>query len=102
MSLIARIPSHVSSSTSISRVKRSYGSQDPWSSTAKKEERSGRPDIGIDRLKASDYYCHEQLMENFSSANYSKWDDDSAWSSQEWEIDTEMCERSVRPDVTSW
>ena len=23
------------------------------------------------------------------------------WSSQEWKIDTEMCERSGRPDVTS-
>ena len=25
-----------------------------------------------------------------------------AWSSQESKTDTEMCERSVRPDVTSW
>ena len=25
-----------------------------------------------------------------------------AWSSQEWKTDTEMCERSGRPDVTSW
>ena len=41
-------------------------------------------------------------MESFSSASYSKWDDDHAWSSQEWKIDTEMCERSGRPDVTSW
>ena len=32
MNLIARAPSHVSSSTSVSPVKRSYGSQDPWSS----------------------------------------------------------------------
>ena len=31
-----------------------------------------------------------------------KWDDDHAWSSQEWKTDTEMCERSGRPDVTSW
>ena len=44
MNLIARAPSHVSSSTSVSPGKRSYGSQDPWSSIAKKEERSGRPD----------------------------------------------------------
>ena len=42
MNLIARTPSHVSSSTSVSPGKRSYGSQDPWSSVAKKEERSGR------------------------------------------------------------
>ena len=32
MSLIARTPSHVSFSTSVSPEKRSYGSQDPWSS----------------------------------------------------------------------
>ena len=60
MNLIARTPSHVSSSTSVSRVKRSYGSQEPWSSVAKKEERSGRPDIGTDQLKASDHYYRLQ------------------------------------------
>ena len=98
MNLIASAPSHVSSATSVSPRKRSYGSQDPWSSIAKKEERSGRPDIGMDRLKASDYYYHEQFMESFSSASYSKWDDDRAWSSQEWKTDTEMYERSGRPD----
>ena len=70
MNLIARTPSHVSSSTSVSPGKRSYGSQDPWSSIAKKEERSGRPENGIDRLKASDYHYHEQFMVSFSSASY--------------------------------
>ena len=94
MNLIARAPSHASSSTSVSPGKRSYGSRDPWSSIAKKEERSGRLDIGIDRLKASDYYYHEQFMESFSSASYSKWDDDRAWSSQEWRTDLETYERS--------
>ena len=83
-------------------MKRSYGSQDPWSSIAEKEERPGRPDIGIDRLKASDYYYHEQFMESFSSASYSKWDDDHAWSSQEWKTDLETYERFWRPDETSW
>ena len=53
-------------------------------------------------MKASDYYYHEQFMESFSSASYSKWDDDPAWSSQEWKTDTEMYERSGRPDETSW
>ena len=47
MSLIARVLSHVSSSTSVSPEKRSYGNQDRWSTIAEKEERSGRPDIGI-------------------------------------------------------
>ena len=40
-------PSHVSSSTSVSPGKKHYGSQDPRSTIAKKEERSGRLDIGI-------------------------------------------------------
>ena len=69
---------------------------------AEKEEGSGRPDIGIDRKRASDHYYHEQLMESFTSASYSKWDDDHAWSSQEWKTDTEMYERSGRPGETSW
>ena len=102
MSLIARKPSHVSSSTSVSPEKRSHGNQDPWSTIAEKEERSGRSDIGIDRIKASDYYYHEQFMESFSSASYSKWDNDHVWSSQEWKTDTEIYERSGRPDDTSW
>ena len=41
-------------------------------------------------------------MESFSSTSYSKWDDDHASSSQEWKTDTEMYERSGRPDETSW
>ena len=102
MSLIARVPSNVSSSTSVSPGKRSYGNQDLWSMNAEREERPGRPDVGSDRETASDYYHHEQFIESSSSPNYSKWDENHAWSSQEWESDTEMCERSVRPDVTSW
>ena len=101
MNLIARAPSHVSSSTSVSPVKRSCGSQDPWNPNAKKEERSGRLDIGIDRLKACGYYYHEQFMESFSSASYSKWDDDRVWPSQEWTTEIETYDRSGRPDKTS-
>ena len=66
MSLIARVSSNVSSSTSVSPGKRSYGNPDPWSAIAEKEARSGRPDIGIDRMKASHYYYHEQFIKNFS------------------------------------
>ena len=65
MNLIARTPSHVSSSASVSPGKRSYGNQNPWSTIAEKEERSGRPDIGIDRKEASDQYYHEQFKESF-------------------------------------
>ena len=102
INLIARAPSHVSSSTSVSPGKRSFGNQDSWSTIAEKEERSKRPNIGIDRMKASAHYYHEQFMESFSSASYSKWDDDRAWSSQEWKTDIEMYERSGRPDKISW
>ena len=102
MNLIGRTPSHVSSWTSVSPVKRSYGSQDPWNSIAKKEERLGRPDKGTGLFEASDHHYHDQFMESFSSASYSKWDDDRAWSSQDWKTDTEMYKRSGRPDETSW
>ena len=102
MNLIARAPSHVSSSTSVSSEKRSYGNQDSWSTLAQKEEQSGRSDIGIDRTKASDHYYLEQFMKSFSSVGYSKWDDDRAWSSQEWKTDIERIERSGRSDETSW
>ena len=61
MSLIARVPSNVSSSTSVSLEKRSYGNQDSWSTIAEKEERPGRPVVGSDRKTASDDY-HEQLI----------------------------------------
>ena len=69
MSLIARVPSHVSSSTSVSPGKGSYGNQNPWSTIAEKEEGSGRPDVGSDRKTAFDYYYHEQFMDSFSSAS---------------------------------
>ena len=98
MNLSARTPSHVSSSTSVSPVKRSYGSQDPWSSIAK-DDRSGRPTVFFE---ASDHHYHEQFMERFSSASYSKWDDDRAWSSQEWKTEIKTYDRSGRPDKTSW
>ena len=79
MNLVARTPSLVSSSTSVSPGKRYYGSQDPKSSIAQ-EDRSGRLDKGTDLFEAPDHYYHEQFMESFSSASYSKLDDDRAWS----------------------
>ena len=69
MSLISRVPSSVSSSTSVSPGKRSHGNQNPWSTIAEKEERPGRPDVGNDRKTAFDYYYHEQFMERCSSAS---------------------------------
>ena len=69
MNLTVRTPSHVSSSTSVSPEKTSYGSQNPQTSIAKKEERSGRLDKDTDLFEASDHHYHEQFMECFFSAS---------------------------------
>ena len=81
MNLIARTPSFVSSSTSVSPVKKHNGSQDPWKSVAG-EDRSGRPGKETDLFEASDHYYHEQFMESFSSTDYSKLDYDRAYTTQ--------------------
>ena len=101
MNLVARTPSFVSSSTSVSPEKKHYGRQDPWSSIAQ-EDTSGRLDKVTDLFEASDHYYHEQFMESFSSASYSKLDDDRACSSQEWRTETSTYDRSGRLDKTSW
>ena len=72
MNLLARTPLFVSSSTSVSPGKRCYGNQDPWKSV-----------VG-------------------NSTDYSKLDDDRAWSSQEWKAEATTHDRSRRPDKTSW
>ena len=56
MSLLARAPSNLSSSTSESPGKRSYGNQNPWSATAEKEDRTGQPVVCRDT-------SHEQSQE---------------------------------------
>ena len=98
---IVRAPSHVSSSTSVSPVKRSYGSQNPWRTIAEKEERSGRPDIGIDRKK--------KLPTTIIMSNSWKVSPQQATQSgmmtvvgflKSGKTDTEMYERSVRHDET--
>ena len=82
MNLSARMPSVVSSSTSLSPVKRCYGKQDPWRSVVA-DDRSGQPD-------------------KLSSTDYSKSDYDRAWSSQEWKSEITAHDRSGKPDETSW
>ena len=88
-SLIARAPSNLPSSTSESPGKRSCGNQDPWSAKAEREDRTGQPIVGSDPKTAPDYY-HEQSTESSFPARYSKWDDNKAWSSQEWKADPPM------------
>ena len=65
---------------------RSYGSQDPWISIAKKEERSGRRDFGIVPKKNFRPLLSWAILESFFSARYSKWNDNRAWSSSRVEI----------------
>ena len=78
MNLIARTPSFVSSSTSVSPEKKYYGNQDPWKSVDG-EDRSGRPGKGTDLFEASDHHFRDKFMESFSSTDYSKLDYDRAW-----------------------
>ena len=82
MNLTARMPSVVSSSTSLSRVKRYYGKRDPWRSVVA-DDRSGQPD-------------------GLSPQDYSKLDCDRSWSSQEWKSEVTAHDRSGKPDKTSW
>ena len=82
MNLIARTPSVVSSSTSVSPVQRYYGKQDPWKFIVA-DDRSGQPD-------------------ELSSTDYSKLDYDRAWSPQEWKSEVTAHDRSGQPDKTSW
>ena len=86
MNLIARTQSFVSSSTSVSPGKRYYGKQDLWKSVVA-EDRLGQPG---------------KETESFSSTDYSKLDDNRAWSCQEWKTETTTYDRSGRPDKTSW
>ena len=85
MNLIARTPSFVSSSTSVSPGTKYYGKQDPWRSVVA-ADRSGQPD---------------KETESFSSTYYSKLDYDRAWSSQEWKAEVTTHDRSGQPDETS-
>ena len=102
MSLIARAPSNLSSLTSESLGKRSYGNQeDPWSAKAEREDRTGQPVVGSDPRTVPDY-DHERSTESSFSARYSKWDDNKAWSSPEWKADPPMGDRTGQPVVTSW
>ena len=79
MNFVARMPSFVSSSTSVSPEKRYYGQQDPWGSVVAKD-RSGEND-------------------SFSSTDCSKLDYDRAWSSQEWKAEGTTHDRSGQPDM---
>ena len=98
MSLIARVPSTLSSSAPESSGKKSYESQSPLSMRAEEYDRTGRPVVGRDTSHESVHH-HKQFVKSSYSARYSGWDDDKAWSSQEWRADELMDDRTGQPVV---
>ena len=101
MSLVARDPSNLSSSTSQNPEKRSNENQDPWSAKAEREDRTGQPVVGSDPRTVPNYYYKQSIQNSFSVRN-SKWDDSKTWSSQGWKADKPMGDRTGQPVVTSW
>ena len=99
MSLIARAPSTLSSSASESPGKKSYESLSPWSAKAEKYDRTEQPVVGRDT--SHEHRHHHRFVESSYSARYSGWDDDKAWSSQEWKADELKDDRTGTPVVRS-
>ena len=97
MSLIARAPSTLSCSASESLGKRSYESQSPLRMQAEKYDRTEKPVVGRDTSHEPGH--HHRIFESTYSASYSGWDDDKAWSSQEWKADKLMDDRTGKPVV---
>ena len=89
MNLIARTPSVVSSSSSVSPEKKHHGDQDPLKSVVE-NDRPGQP--GRER----------ELLGNLSSTDYSKLDYDRAWSSQERRAEGTTHYPSGQPDKVIW
>ena len=69
MSLVARVPSTLSSSASESPGKKSYENQDPWSAKSEREDITEQPVVGSDPKTVPDYY-HEQSTASSFSARY--------------------------------
>ena len=99
MSLIARALSTLSSSAPESPRKRSYESQSPLSAKAKKYDRTVKPVVGRDTSHEPGH--RYRFVESTHSARHSGWDDDKAWSSQEWKADELMDDRTGTPVVCS-
>ena len=70
----------------------------PGSAKAVKHDRTGQPVVGHDASHESVHH-HKQFVESSYSARNSGWDDDKAWSSQEWKADELMDDRKGTPVV---
>ena len=68
---------------------------------AEEYDRTGTPVVDRDASHESIHH-HKQFVESSYSARYSRWDNDKAWSSQEWEADKSMDDITGQPVVASW
>ena len=66
---------------------------------AEKYDRTVKPVLGRDTCHASGH--HHRVVESKYSASYSGWDNDKAWSSQEWKANELMDDRTGTPVVCS-
>ena len=73
----------------------------PQSAKAEKYDRTEKRVVGRDAGHESMHH-HKQFVESSYSARLSEWDDDKAWSSQEWKADELMDDRKGAPVVASW
>ena len=78
-------------------MKRSYETQSPRSTQAEKYDRTEKPVVCRDTSHEQGH--HHRFVESTHSASYSGWDDDKAWSSQEWKSDELMDDITVKPVV---
>ena len=69
----------------------------PWSAKAENYDRTVKPVVVRDTSHAPGH--HHRVIESTYSASYSGWDDDKAWSSQEWKADELMDDRTGKPVV---
>ena len=65
---------------------------------AEKNDRTGTLVVGRDTSHEPVHH-HKQFVESTYSARYSGWDDDKAWSSQEWKAEKSMDDRTEQPVV---
>ena len=77
---------------------KSYESQISWSAKAEKYDRTGKHVVGRDTSHEPVHH-HTQFVASSYSARYSGWDDDKAWSSQEWKAYELMDDRTGTPVV---
>ena len=98
MNLIARTPSFVSSSTSVSPGKKHYGNQDPWNQLMEKIDQGNlvrkqiysKPLI-ITTMSNSWRASLQQIIQNWITTVLG-----------EWKAEATMHDRSGQPDKTSW